>query len=147
MKVIHNRNPMLLCLLGGILMIASGIGGSMGYLVELEGPLQNGVDSALSMTLDLIMAILTVLTALAGLGLIIAGFILTTKYVEPARYAIIVTVGTGVLSLTMSLVQLAMAGVLRMDLTVQLVQSLGWIGAMFGVIARVVSKQQSIVSN
>jgi hypothetical protein len=138
---------MLLCLLGGILMIASGLSGSMGYIVELEGPLQNGVDSALSVTLDLIMGILTLLTALSGLGLILAGFILTTRYIEAARYAIIVSVGAGVLSLIMSLVQLAMAGVLRMDLTVQLVQSMGWIGAMFGIIARVISKQQPIMSS
>lgn len=128
-------------------MIASGSSGSMGYLVELEQPLQDGVDSTISLTLDIILAILTLLTALAGLGLILAGLILTTRYVEPARYAIIVSVGTGVLSLVMSLVQLAMAGVPRMDLNVQFVQSMGWIGAMFGIVARIISQQQPIVSS
>ncbi|MHA2189220.1 MAG: hypothetical protein ACXAAP_03250 [Candidatus Thorarchaeota archaeon] len=58
-----------------------------------------------------------------------------------------IAVGMGVLSLIMTLVQLVLAGTLALGLTIQLAQSLGWIGAMMAVVARTITEQQPIMAH
>ena len=56
-----------------------------------------------------------------------------------------VSVGMGILSLIMSLVQLVLAGIFAMGMMVQIAQSLGWIGAIFSIEARIISSQRPLV--
>lgn len=126
-------------------MIGSGASGTLGYLDQLREAWELALGEGISFTFEIIMGILAALTLIGGLGVIIGGLILTTRYVEAGRIVILVSVGTGVLSLVMSLVQLLLAGTLAMGLAIQLAQSLGWLGAILSVQARIIAEQQPIM--
>jgi hypothetical protein len=145
LKEIHNRNSLLLCILGGALMIGSGISGTLGYLPDLQEVVDDLLGASFSLTFGIIMGILASLTAIGGLGVILGGLVLTTRHVETGRYLVTIMVVMGALSLIMSLVQLIMAGIIVMGFTVQLIQSFGWLGAIMATIARIISEQQSLV--
>jgi len=98
------------------------------------------------LTLEIIIGMLATLTALGGLGVIFGGFILTTRFVEGGRVIVMISLATGVLSLIMSLVQLVLAGMISLPLLTQLVQSLGWIGAIMAVMGRTIAEQRPILS-
>ncbi len=145
MKKIHNRTALGLSVVGGILMIASGASGTLGYLDQLQDALDAVYGSTFTFTLEILLGILAALTAIGGLGVIIGGWILTTDRVEIGRILIMVSVGMGILSLIMSLVQLVLAGIIAMGMMVQIAQSLGWIGAIFSIEARIISSQRPLV--
>lgn len=145
MKRIHNRTALGLSIVGGILMIASGASGTLGYLDQLQDALDAVYGSTFTFTLEILLGILAALTAIGGLGVIIGGCILTTQRVEIGRILIMVSVGMGILSLVMSLVQLVLAGIFAMGMMIQIAQSLGWIGAIFSIEARIISAQRPLV--
>jgi len=145
LKKIHNRTALGLSVVGGILMIASGASGTLGYLDQLQDALDAVYGSTFTFTLEILLGILAALTAIGGLGVIIGGWILTTDRVEIGRILIMVSVGMGILSLIMSLVQLVLAGIIAMGMMVQIAQSLGWIGAIFSIEARIISSQRPLV--
>ena len=145
MKKIHNRTALGLSVVGGILMIASGASGTLGYLDQLQDALDAIYGSSFTFTLEILLGILAALTAIGGLGVIIGGWILTTDRVEIGRILIMVSVGMGILSLIMSLVQLVLAGIFAMGMMIQIAQSLGWIGAIFSIEARIISSQRPLV--
>jgi len=126
-------------------MIASGASGTLGYLSELQNALDAVFGSTFTFTLEILLGILAGLTAIGGLGVIIGGWILTTERVEIGRILIMVSVGMGILSLVMSLVQLVLAGIYAMGMMIQIAQSLGWIGAIFSIEARIISAQRPLV--
>ncbi len=127
-------------------MIASGISGTLGYLPQLQETIQSFLSDSMILTLEIIIGMLATLTALGGLGVIFGGFILTTRFVEGGRVIVMISLATGVLSLIMSLVQLVLAGMISLPLLTQLVQSLGWIGAIMAVMGRTIAEQRPILS-
>ncbi|MFW9920359.1 MAG: hypothetical protein ACFFED_12220 [Candidatus Thorarchaeota archaeon] len=127
-------------------MIVSGASGTLGYLPALQEGLHSFFGESFSFTFELILGILAGLTAIGGMGVIIGGFILTSRHIEAGRIIVMVSMGMGALSLIMSLVQLAWAGILAMPLMIQMTQSLGWIGAMMAIVARTISEQQPIIA-
>lgn len=136
----------MLCIIGGLSMIISGVSSTLEYIPALR----DGINDVLSFSgiipFELIMGILTGLTVIGGLGVIIGGAILTSRHVEGGRILITISMGMGALSLVMSLVQLVWAGTLIMPLSVQLTQSIGWVGAMLAIVAGTISEQQPIIS-
>ena len=68
-----------------------------------------------------------------------------TRRVYMGRILVALFTGMGVLGLVTNLAQLVMVGTLAMDLMHQVGQSLGWIGAIFAIIARTVAVQKPIV--
>ena len=127
-------------------MIASGASGTLGYLPALQEGAHAIFGESFSFTFELIMGILAGLTAIGGVGVISGGFILTSRHVEAGRIIVMVSMGMGALSLIMSLVQMAWAGILAMPLMIQMTQSLGWVGAMMAIVARTISEQQPIIA-
>ena len=128
-------------------MIASGASGSLGYMGDMLEGVNALFDAEFLFTFEIIIGILATLTSLGGLAIIMAGIVLTTRHVEIGRIIILVAIGMGVLSLIMTLVQLVLAGTLALGLTIQLAQSLGWIGAMMAVVARTIAEQRPIMSH
>ncbi len=126
-------------------MVLSGVSGTLGYLPALAEGLDSLMGESFSFTLELILGILAELTAIGGIGVIFGGILMTTRHVESGRIIVMVSMGMGAISLVMSLVQLAWAGVLVMPLIVQLSQSLGWVGAMMAIIARAISEQKPLL--
>ena len=145
LKTIHNRASLMLCLVGGTLMIASGASGSLGYLSSLDIPLETIFGPTFTITFGTITGILAILTGFGGLGVILGGIVVTTSKVETGRIIIMTSMALGTISLIMSLFQLALSGNLAVNMTIQIAQSLGWIGAIFAIEARIISEQRSIV--
>lgn len=128
-------------------MIASGASGSLGYLSSLDGKLELIFGTTFTLTFGTIIGILAVLTGLGGLGVIIGGFVVTTLRVAAGRIIIMTSMAIGTISLIMSLFQLVLSGNLATNMTIQIVQSLGWIGAIFAIEARIISEQQPFIDN
>jgi hypothetical protein len=144
-KNIHNSNAFLLCLVGGILMMLAGVSGTIQLMGELLLSNEDVLDPTAMMTVEIVTGMLVLLTVLGGLGIIASGIILTTRRLYLGRILVALFTGMGVLGLVTNLAQLAMVGTLAMDLLHQVGQSLGWIGAIFAIIARTVAVQRPIV--
>ncbi|MHA1928030.1 MAG: hypothetical protein ACTSV2_05540 [Candidatus Thorarchaeota archaeon] len=145
MKTIHNKASLMLCVLGGSLMIASGASGSLGYMPSLDVPLEIVFGSAFTLTFETLIGILAFLTGLGGMGVIIGGLIVTTQRVEVGRIIIMTSMAIGTISLIMSLFQLALSRTFAMSMITQITQSIGWVGAILAIEARIISKQHPIV--
>ncbi len=126
-------------------MVSSGASGAIGTLAELGPHLDNLFGADFVLTFDIIMGILGGLTFIGGVGVIIGGIILTTRRYQIGRFVVLLCIVMGVAGLVMSLVQLLMVGTLVMGLTVQLAQSIGWLGAIFSLIAQTIAEQPSMI--
>lgn len=142
---IHNRTPLLLCILGGALLVMSGTSGAIEVLPQIAEGLQALFGLSLLITFETVMGALALLTVLSGLAAILGGVILTTSHVRLARIIIMLAIAAGVAGLLMGLVQMVWAGDLVMSMWVQLRQSIGWIGAMLAVVARIIAEQKPMV--
>ena len=125
-------------------MIVAGITGTVTVLDQLQEAFDTLTIFTLAMTVEVTAGILALLTAFGGLGVAFGGVVLTTRRVEIGRLLILIFVGMGVLSLIMSLAQTLSTGTLMMDLGIQFAQSLGWIGAIFAVISRIIAEQKPL---
>ena len=141
---IHNRNALLLCIVGGSLMIVSGTSGAIAVLDELAEALTRVFGLSFVYTFESVMGILSIVTIFGGVVTIIGGIVLTTTKVWLGRVLLISGITAGVIGLLMSLVQVVMTGTFAMGMTLQLQQSIGWVGAMIAFIARIIAEQKSI---
>ncbi len=123
----------------------AGVSGTIQLMGELLLSNEDVLDPTAMMTVEIVTGMLVLLTVLGGLGIIASGIILTTRRVYLGRILVALFTGMGVLGLVTNLAQLAMVGTLAMDLMHQVGQSLGWIGAIFAIIARTVAVQRPIV--
>ncbi len=123
-------------------MVLSGTSGSLVLARELSEDFGLLFGPEFVMSFEIIMGILGVLTSMTGVAVILGGVILTTHRVELGRNVILVAVGTGVLSLVMTLAESAIAGRIMMDLGLQVTQSIAWIGAILALQARIIASQK-----
>ena len=123
----------------------AGISGTIQLMGERLLTNGDAMDPTAMMTVEIVTGMLVLLTGLGGIGIIVGGIILTTRRVYVGRILVALFTGMGVLGLVLNLAQLVMVGTLAMDLMHQVGQSLGWIGAIFAIIARTVAVQKPIV--
>ncbi|MFX1559850.1 MAG: hypothetical protein ACFFBL_04635 [Promethearchaeota archaeon] len=126
-------------------MIFSGFSGAIGVIGELSEVLQYFFGLEFFQTFENFMRGLAAWAALGGSIVIIGGILLTTRWVWSGRILILAGIVIGVVGLLMTLVQMASAGILVMDLIEQLHQSLGWIGAIMAFIARIIAEQKPMI--
>ena len=143
---IHNKNALVLSIIGGVLMILSGASGAIAVLDVLADSLTVLFGFSAVLPLEAVMGYLAIMTSIAGLVAIIGGFILTTDRVWVGRIILLGAIAAGVLGLLMSMVQLVMVGTLNMGITLQLQQSLGWMGAIIAIVARIIADQKPLIS-
>jgi len=143
---IHNKNALLLSIIGGVLLIISGASGAIAVIDVLEDALTAMFGLSVVLTFEAVMGYLSIMTSMAGVVAIIGGFMLTTDKVWVGRIILLGAIAAGVLGLMMSMVQLVMAGTLNMNITLQLQQSMGWIGAIVLFVARIIADQKPLVS-
>ncbi len=141
---IHNRNAFLLCFSGGALMIVSGTSGAIAVLDDLAKALTRIFGLSFVYSFESVMGFLAMVTIFGGIVTIIGGAVLTTTRVWLGRVLLISGISAGVIGLLMSLVQVIMTGTLAMGMTLQIQQSIGWIGAMVAFIARIIAEQKPI---
>jgi hypothetical protein len=142
---VHNKTSLMLCILGGILLIVSGTSGAIGVLSEIADGLRALFGLNLLITFETVMGALAILTVVAGVFAVIGGIILTTSHVRFGRIIIMLAITAGVAGLLMGLVQMVWVGDLVLDMMIQLQQSIGWIGAMLAVVARIIAEQKPMV--
>jgi len=130
-----------------MLMIASGASGAIGTLSVIGEHMANLFGPGFEITFDMMMDLLSTLTLLGGVIVIISGLVLTTKRFRIGRILLFVSIGVGVAGLVMCLVQLALSGAFMLPLTLQLAQSLGWVGAIMSLIAWNVAEQPSVIAS
>ena len=142
---LHNRNPFLLCVGGGMLMFFSGVSGAIGVIGELSEILQYVFGLSFLETFENFMTGLAMWAAFGGMVVIVGGLVLTTQKVRIGRIIVSMGIIVGVVGLLMTLVQMASTGTFVMDMIEQLNQSLGWIGAMMAFIARIIAEQKPLI--
>ena len=142
---IHNRNAFILCFVGGVLLFASGASGVIGLIDELAEALREILELSLVLTLENIMAGLATITIISGIVVIMGGAIMTTSEVRVGRIIVNLAIAVGIIGLLMILVQSAVTGTLSMDMTMQLQQSLGWVGAILAIVARIIAEQKPLM--
>ena len=126
-------------------MIISGVSGAIGVIGELSEIIQYIFGLAFLETFENFMAGLAAWAALGGVVIIFGGVILTTEKVRFGRILILAGIIVGVVGLLMTLVQMASTGIFVMDMTSQLQQSIGWVGAIMAFIARIIAEQKPMV--
>ena len=127
-------------------MIISGASGAIAVLDVLAESLTVLFGLSAVLPFEAVMGYLAVMTSIAGLVAIIGGLILTTDRVWVGRIILLGAIAAGVLGLLISMVQLVMVGTLNMGITLQLQQSLGWIGAIIAIVARIIADQKPLIS-
>jgi hypothetical protein len=142
---LHNRNPFLLCLGGGMLMFVSGVSGAIGVIGELSAILEYVFGLTFLNTFENFMTGLAMWAAMGGMVVIIGGLILTSRWVRFGRILVSAGIIVGVVGLLMTLVQMASSGVFVMGLMDQFQQSIGWIGAIMAFIARIIAEQKPLI--
>ncbi|TFH04652.1 MAG: hypothetical protein E4H14_14285 [Candidatus Thorarchaeota archaeon] len=143
---IHNKNSLLLSFAGGVLIIISGTSGAIAVLDVLADALTAAFGLSIVFTFEAVMGYLAIMTILAGIVAIIGGLVLTTDRVWLGRVILLGAIAASVLGLMITMVQLLMAGTLVMGITLQLQQSLGWVGAIIAFVARIIADQKPLVS-
>lgn len=128
-------------------MIASGASGAIGTLSVIGEHIANLFGPGFEMTFDMMMDLLSTFTLLGGVIVIISGLVLTTRSYTLGRVLLFVSIGIGVAGLVMCLVQLALSGSFMLPLTLQLAQSVGWVGAILSLIAWNVAEQPSVIAS
>jgi len=128
-------------------MIASGASGAIGTLSVIGEHMANLFGPGFEMTFDMMMDLLSTFTLLGGVIVIISGLVLTTRSYTLGRVLLFVSIGIGVAGLVMCLVQLALSGSFMLPLTLQLAQSVGWVGAILSLIAWNVAEQPSVIAS
>ena len=118
------------------------------YILVIQCPYNLAAAYGLSivLTFEAVMGYLAIMTILAGVVTIIGGLILTTDRVWVGRVILLGAIAAGVLGLMITMVQLVMAGTINMGITLQLQQSLGWVGAIVAIVARIIADQKPLVS-
>ncbi len=147
MMMLHNRTPFILCLVGGTLLILSGASGSIGLLDELVEGLTHLFGPDFVLTFAIIIGILSALMIIAGALVIVSGVVMTTHHVEIGRILLLVAVVMGVVGLIAGLAQSVISGIIVIDMNIQIMQSLGWLGAIFSVVARIIAEQKHMVDH
>ena len=142
MKSIHNRTSFLLSLIGGTLLIVSGTTGAVSVLDEMWAALDHIFGREFVLTFEIITGILGTLTVFAGIAIVLGGVLLTTSHVEVGRIVILVAVGVGAFGLGLSLFQAVLVGNILMEWGLQICQSVGWIGAILAIDARIIADQR-----
>ena len=146
MMNIHNKNSLMLAVVGGILLIISGASGAIEVLDVLEEAFEAAFGLQILLSFEAVMGYLSVVTILAGIVSIIGGLVLTTHRVWLGRVILLGAIAAGVVGLLIAMVQLVMAGTIHMGIMLQLQQSLGWVGAIIAFVARIIADQKPLVS-
>ncbi|MBS3794483.1 MAG: hypothetical protein KGY80_06285 [Candidatus Thorarchaeota archaeon] len=145
MARLHNQTPLVLCVIGGALILLSGSSGTIGFIGGLAGGWDEVLGPNGTLTLEIMAGLLAIFTVVGGLGIIATGFVLTTKHVRKARTGIAFFIAMTISGLVVTLANLTLSGRFAMGLMFQFMQSLGWLGAILAVVARTIAEQKPIL--
>ena len=134
-----NQTPFALCLIGGILLIASQFIGGINTIVFLWLFLSSlSVLAPYMAIINVIMFILFVIAWAGGAAIIFGGFLLTTSLVRLGKFIIAIAAGFGLISLILVIIWvLVFGGWTALVVLTWLIFNTPWaLGLVLTVIAR-----------
>lgn len=98
----RNRDPFLLCLISGLILIAVGYNEGTGTIALIYGFL-NAIPALdpIFPLIGIILFILWVIAWLGGIAIIIGGILLTARHVRLGKWIIAIAAGFGIISLVL----------------------------------------------
>jgi len=137
------RFAFLLALVAGILMIVSGMAGSIGILGLAFAELQSHFPQYTNV-IELVLMILTTIASLGGVAVIVGGFLVLGGRLTTGKLFIGLGAGIGLISVVIGLASgLAQGwGLYASFVAVFAVgQTLGWVGLFLSILARMFAKK------
>ncbi len=127
------------------MLIISAVSELFGPVADIPNGLVNVFGSEFQAPVTIVMGILAFLTLIGGFGIIVGGIVLTRQNFTAGQLLILIALGMAILGLVMTLVQHFLAGIFLMALTLQVSQSIGWIGAILTLVARIIAEQPRLI--
>ena len=131
---IKNKSAMILAFIAGILLIISGINGFARWNTIKDFVVNNFVDHEV---VQIIFALLIFIASLGGIAVIIGGYLIGKENLKTGRFFIMLGAGIGLIGFVVSLI----AGYSRGYLTVNSFLSIGGIGLILSIVARMIAKK------
>jgi hypothetical protein len=138
-----NRDPFLLCLTGGLILIAVGYNEGTRTIVLVFQFLQaiSALDSVFPI-IGFILAILWVIAWLGGIAVIFGGYLLTVRHVRLGKWIIAIAAGFGIISLILVILWVFItSGIAGLLVLTWLIMHTAWAFALIlTVVARHIAK-------
>jgi len=132
----------LTALVGGSLLMASGVSGGLGLYGFLLSLLEEVLAPPYDAVVSCVMTFLTFLASLGGLTVFLGGLLIYMGRLTTGKFLIRLGSGTGVLGYFAMLASRAIGGVEEFKLFLySAASSLGWIGITFSVACLVLAKK------
>ncbi|MCK4613463.1 MAG: hypothetical protein KAU14_01560 [Thermoplasmata archaeon] len=130
-----NRKAMIIAIIAGILLFASGMSGVAAWEEIKDFVSENIADN---IEVQIAFSILILIASLGGIGVIIGGVLIGKNKVRTGRLIIGIGVGTGLIGLIFSLV----VAIKEESLNIGAFIGLGAVGIVLSIAARVVAKKE-----
>jgi hypothetical protein len=138
----RNKVPVILCIIGGALMLYAGVVGSVGFWAELLAYAETIVPGS-GEIVAWILVILWNIASLGGTAVIIGGYLITTDRVGTGKFVIGIAAGLGLIGLIVSVFTSYMAVGIQAftDLWNLLSTSAATLGPVLTIVARTMTKK------
>ena len=133
--VSKNRNAMIIAIIAGILLLVSGVSGIATWESIKNFVTTNIIDNYI---VQIIFAVLIFIASLGGIAVIFGGLLIGRKNVITGKLFITLGAGLGVIGLICSIV----VTVMENNLTLGGFFSIGFIGLLLSIIARMMVKKK-----
>ncbi|NWF95040.1 MAG: hypothetical protein HXY34_02760 [Candidatus Thorarchaeota archaeon] len=132
-----NSVPVVLCLLGGLLLLQASWLGDIGFLAVIIAYAQTAF-SAIADAMGILLRVLLWIAALGGIAVIVGSILIAVNRIRFAKFIIGLGAGIGLIGLIIMLVTVVVSGGIAelLGLAVLVSQSIAWIGVILTVIGR-----------
>jgi len=135
-----NKKMVLLCLIGGVLMILSGTVGSIGFYGTILNYLNTWAPQ-IAPVLEVLMTIFTVIAAGGGVSVIIGALICSGDNYGLGKFMIGLGSGIGLIGLIISMISSIVGGTVMANLTAIVMDivhgSYGFVGALLAMFSKI----------
>jgi hypothetical protein len=138
-----NQTPFVLCLIGGILLIASHFAGGISTILFVGSFLHSIAALAPYLPIiDIFLFILLIIAWLGGIAIIIGGVLLTTSHVRLGKFIIAIAAGFGMISFILVIISVILVyGWAALLFLTWLIINTPWaLGLVLTVVARHMAK-------
>jgi len=129
-----NKNAMIIAIIAGVLLLISGISGLATWEAIKEFVTNNIADNAV---IQIVFAILIFIASLGGISVIVGGILIGKDNVGTGKFLITLGAGLGIIGLIVSIYYAYVEGALN----VWSFFSIGFIGLILSIIARIIAKK------
>ncbi|MHA1490172.1 MAG: hypothetical protein ACTSRI_11030 [Promethearchaeota archaeon] len=142
----ENKKWMIVCLIGGILMIISSVVGSVSFFALIFGILTNYVGADVAVILSIVLQIFGYIAMGGGISVLIGTLLIMIDQYKVGKFIIGLGAGMGLISLIIFLITSILSGALINDITGLVVGiingSYGFAGVLLTILARTKLKKK-----